>query len=958
MRGFSLRLLQLAAVAAGGLLGAGGMAQAQQVGISSAVNPQAEGTPPGATARPLIIGQDVVFNERIATTAKGQTQLLFVDQSSMSIGPNSDLTIDRFVYDPKSGTGRLAMSATRGLLRYVGGRLSKHDGAVTLRTSTATLAVRGGAFIVDISAGGKTDVIFIYGNGLTIAGVNGAVETLTRPGYQVTITPTGAISSPQAVSSAVLGQLTGELDGEPGQTGGASVVPTDATVAQQTGALNQTLAQTLQNIVNSTLNPQPNANPTTFQSNFNQQPNVLGVVCNGNNQCSLIFGGSNPAFSSQLPPPAPPAPPQPPTTTVYYGGQVKGTGDPTTGFSTLGQPTSPGDPNGTVPYSGGTLTYADGALQSGIFSGTFGNFGAIAFPLPLCATSSSSGCTTSFGSSGTSSAFGAFSGTTYMSADDSFFYATLTPANDPSVRLFVFGGAPVDPSVYQPTGSTRIFAFTVQPDAALQSTIPFVRAEAGGNLPNASVSPLYIVAPPTTAIGDASTEAAARALQASLAISGQGANQQSVIAVTTGTIDTLQSSGQPLLAGQLRGSSMTSASGTPTTLDSGVSTTVDGNGNTFYGGNAISGFVLDQTQYNPVAGSGVLSASGTGALTGAAAGSAATETALSGATTSYGFAQAALPTAVPSGVGANRTTQALSGYFGGLMYTNAQPTTPYILTGNAQISTDAVGNRVQATLSGAAQSPAAGVTAITMNFGGLTGDAGSREAFIDNNTFAALESASTPQQITIDETTSNPSGQLFLVSSGATTNPATGQSAVAALLPNGTLCQCQYLQWGYWGGSLTTADNETGSPRIDAGNINTWVAGSMTPLADMQSLETQGASFTYTGAALGSVFNNGASYLAGGGFTGTYNFGTQSGSFAISNFDGHNFAVSGAAPLSGATYSFSGTANGFSGSVNGAFYGPQAAETGGNFAFHSVVPGINYLASGTFAGTGASTGRP
>jgi len=69
------------------LLSLGGSAVAQErVGVNSAVNQQATGTPPGAGARPLVIGQDVVFNERIATAAVGQTQLLFLDESSMSIG--------------------------------------------------------------------------------------------------------------------------------------------------------------------------------------------------------------------------------------------------------------------------------------------------------------------------------------------------------------------------------------------------------------------------------------------------------------------------------------------------------------------------------------------------------------------------------------------------------------------------------------------------------------------------------------------------------------------------------------------------------------------------------------------------------------------------------------------------------------------------------------------------------
>src|SRR5882762_4616278 len=135
----------------------------QRVGVNSAVNPDATGTPPGGTTRRLVIGQAVVFNERIATGPDGQTQLLFLDESAMSIGPNSDLTIDQFVYDPNAGVGKLAMSTTRGVMRFVGGKLSKQEEGVSLRTSTATLAVRGGAFLLDLTTEGRMEAIFIYG---------------------------------------------------------------------------------------------------------------------------------------------------------------------------------------------------------------------------------------------------------------------------------------------------------------------------------------------------------------------------------------------------------------------------------------------------------------------------------------------------------------------------------------------------------------------------------------------------------------------------------------------------------------------------------------------------------------------------------------------------------------------------------------------------------------------------
>jgi trimeric autotransporter adhesin len=252
---------------------------------------------------------------------------------------------------------------------------------------------------------------------------------------------------------------------------------------------------------------------------------------------------------------------------------------------------------------------------------------------------------------------------------------------------------------------------------------------------------------------------------------------------------------------------------------------------------------------------------------------------------------------------------------------------------------------VQATLSGnAIPTQAAGVSGLTMQFGGLTGAPGG-QAFVDNSNFAALESQTNPQQMVINGTATQPNGQLYLVSSGAAGAPTN------LLPPGASYCQCQFLQWGYWGGDLTTANSSNpATPRIDRGGINTWVAGVATPQSNLNSLISQSATASYSGHAIGSVFNNGASYLAAGGFNGTYNFGTQIGQVAVTNFDGHNFVAGGKAPLTGANYSFSGSpAPGFTGTVNGTFFGPNAAETGGNFAVQTTT-GPTYIASGIFAG--------
>src|SRR6266567_1876976 len=233
MPGFARFLLRVA-VAAGLLLtvGASALLAQERVGVSSAVNPEATGVLPGTAPRRLVIGQDIIFNEHITTGAAGQTQLLFLDESSMSIGPNSDLTIDQFVYDPKTGTGKLAMSATRGLLRYVGGKLSKQSDAVTLRTATATLAVRGGAFIAQVGADGTTGAIFLYGKGLTVTGRAGGSQTLKRPGFQILVHPDGVPRPPTPLPPGVLALFIQQLDGRSGSTGGAAFIPTDTTVVE------------------------------------------------------------------------------------------------------------------------------------------------------------------------------------------------------------------------------------------------------------------------------------------------------------------------------------------------------------------------------------------------------------------------------------------------------------------------------------------------------------------------------------------------------------------------------------------------------------------------------------------------------------------------------------------------------------------------------------------------------
>jgi hypothetical protein len=112
------------ALAFAAVLIGGATAMAQQVGTATAVNPNSESTPPGGSTIRLTVGARVVHKERIHTSPTGSVQLLFVDQSTLNIAPNTNLLIDEFVYDPASGNGHMLTKLTQGTLQYIGGKLS------------------------------------------------------------------------------------------------------------------------------------------------------------------------------------------------------------------------------------------------------------------------------------------------------------------------------------------------------------------------------------------------------------------------------------------------------------------------------------------------------------------------------------------------------------------------------------------------------------------------------------------------------------------------------------------------------------------------------------------------------------------------------------------------------------------------------------------------------------------
>ncbi len=164
---------------------------AERVGVAAAVTPQATSKPEGGETKTLKIGKSVFYNERIVTSDTGVVQVLLVDGSTFMVGPKSDLVIDKFVYDPRSGTGTLAATFSKGALRFVGGKLSKSEPGVKVRTPAGELTVRGGIFQGIVRDSNHAVFAFVFGHYLA----------LNRGGRRYTLRQTGnlfAIGGPGA----------------------------------------------------------------------------------------------------------------------------------------------------------------------------------------------------------------------------------------------------------------------------------------------------------------------------------------------------------------------------------------------------------------------------------------------------------------------------------------------------------------------------------------------------------------------------------------------------------------------------------------------------------------------------------------------------------------------------------------------------------------------------------------
>jgi hypothetical protein len=190
------------------------------IGIAAAVRGAVRAAAPNQVGRVIGSGQPVYLNDHVTTGPDGRLQLLLLDETTFTIGPNSDMVLDQFVYDPKTGLGTVSANILKGVFRFVTGKIAQRRPAnMRVTLPVGTIGIRG-TMVAGTTDGHNADVVLVgpgpdnnaqeRPGGITIFNKLGSTD-VNSSGYGVSIHDGGgpgrAFRFTRAQLEAILSQL-------------------------------------------------------------------------------------------------------------------------------------------------------------------------------------------------------------------------------------------------------------------------------------------------------------------------------------------------------------------------------------------------------------------------------------------------------------------------------------------------------------------------------------------------------------------------------------------------------------------------------------------------------------------------------------------------------------------------------------------------------------------------------
>lgn len=97
------------------------------------------------------VGTPVFLGSVLQTGKSSSLGLTLKDETIMSFGSDTQLTVDEYLYAPAEGKLKLNSRLARGSLNYVSGVIAKlQPDAVTVKTPSGVIGVRGTQFLLKV----------------------------------------------------------------------------------------------------------------------------------------------------------------------------------------------------------------------------------------------------------------------------------------------------------------------------------------------------------------------------------------------------------------------------------------------------------------------------------------------------------------------------------------------------------------------------------------------------------------------------------------------------------------------------------------------------------------------------------------------------------------------------------------------------------------------------------------
>ncbi len=142
-------------------------------------------------------GSKIFFGDTIISKSKSNAQILFLDQTVLTLGEETELTIDEFVYDPNSQDGSFVSTVKTGTVKFITGQISKKNpDNLEVKVPAGTLGARGTEFVVLSESNNESTVVLlgpgpnnslgmIPGNLILSDGVSSV--NITNPGFEAMV---------------------------------------------------------------------------------------------------------------------------------------------------------------------------------------------------------------------------------------------------------------------------------------------------------------------------------------------------------------------------------------------------------------------------------------------------------------------------------------------------------------------------------------------------------------------------------------------------------------------------------------------------------------------------------------------------------------------------------------------------------------------------------------------------